>query len=222
MAVNLFSTSNLLLASSFLLSLTSATPIPRALDVEKDNIMVRTPRDMWSEVAALHPRYSTIDNIRIDDSAILPRSPVEASNVKRSPTQWVEARFDPNERKKLSRRFSTTESSGSPPEGSKLNPNGGMEASGNQKREEPTETPAELPKSGYPAIILPRVRAGISAADVNTNNAALEPQGSQRRSPTPSSTYDELKKGTGHQKRNSASKSKRSVLPDDTTATVTN
>jgi len=47
--------------------------------------MVRTPRDMWSEIAALHPRYSTIDNIRIDESAILPRSPAEAPKVKRVP-----------------------------------------------------------------------------------------------------------------------------------------
>jgi len=225
MAANFFSTSNLLLASSFLLTLTSAAPIPRALDVEKDNIMVRTPRDMWSEIAALHPRYSTIDNIRIDESAILPRSPAEAPKVKRSPTQWVEARFDPNEKRKLSRRFSTTNSDGSPPAGWQPQENGGFETSRIRKRETTVETPGapqDTKSEALPNVVYPRSNAGvlsspplpvqndlITRADLTRANAEPlsknypknaapgSPQDNQRRSPAPVNVLGQLKKGTG-------------------------
>ena len=83
---NFFSLTNLLLATSFFFALSNAAPIPKTMDVEsRDTTLLLPSRDMWSEVAAVKPRYSPIDNLRIGrsllpsgrSSRILPRSPAE-------------------------------------------------------------------------------------------------------------------------------------------------
>jgi len=87
MAPNFFSLTSLLLASSFFFALSNTAPIPKTMDVEsRDNTLLLPSRDMWSEVAAVKPRYSPIDNIRLGNSVlpsgrssrILPRSPAES------------------------------------------------------------------------------------------------------------------------------------------------
>src|SRR4051812_38473877 len=99
MAPNLFSLTNLLLATSFLFALTHGAPIPKALDPDRDSAFLPT-RDMWSEVAAVRPRYSAIDNLRFS-------SPAENPRVVPISPKWVEATFDPKEPvqlEKLSKR----------------------------------------------------------------------------------------------------------------------
>ncbi|KAH8594673.1 hypothetical protein B0O99DRAFT_687451 [Bisporella sp. PMI_857] len=86
MGTTLFSLTSILLASSFFFAMTRAAPIPKTMDVEsRESTLLLPTRDMWSEIAAVKPRYSTIDNLRIGttilptgrSSRILPRAPSE-------------------------------------------------------------------------------------------------------------------------------------------------
>jgi hypothetical protein len=117
MAPSFFSLTNMLLATSFLFALTTAVPIPKSLDVESDNMLLHPTRDMWSEVIAMRPRFSPLDNLRIGTTVlpsgqikepILRRSPAENSRLGPRSDEWMKASFDPNEgvkMDKLKKRF---------------------------------------------------------------------------------------------------------------------
>jgi len=82
---NFFSLTNILLTSSFLYALTSAAPVPIALDATKS--FLTTHFDAF----AAKPRYSPLDNLRIGTivpgrSRVFPRTPAEdVVNVNPSP-----------------------------------------------------------------------------------------------------------------------------------------
>lgn len=106
MAPNFFSLTNMLLATSFFFALTTAAPVPKTLDVERDNMLLLPTRSMWSEVVAVRPRFSALDNLRIGTTVlpsgtikepILPRSPAENSQLGPRSDGWVKASFDPQE-----------------------------------------------------------------------------------------------------------------------------